>query len=415
MTLTIRLSSYLSRAASTGFKRPLPRTRTWSSFTMGDQDLTIDTLHTSFPYAWLRDSCQGKECVHPATTQKLHQTSDISPDVKPIIVSLEGEKGINIEWEDGHKSFFEREFLERHSSPKGLNEFHKDISQKFWDKDQISQSKDLFIPYEELKAPAGLLKAMNQLRQYGLLFVRAVPNEVTDHQNCELRQLASLFSDIRPTFYGEVWDVQNKNSENIAYTNLNLGFHMDLLYFSNPPRYQILHCIRNKVEGGTSLFADAFNAAYQLRKINTQFFDVLSKTPVSFQYVFGERHYHQLHPTIQLSPTNSSHVEYINYSPPFQGPLLLSTPIMFYHALQRYDQALQDSQNVYHYTLCEGDAVLFDNRRVLHARTAFKDPVVQQRETVNRWLMGCYFEGDEMWDRARALGRRLDEKPSIVP
>ena len=42
--------------------------------------------------------------------------------------------------------------------------------------------------------------------------------------------MARLFGEIRPTFYGLVWDVKNKrNSKNIAYTNLNLGFHMDIL------------------------------------------------------------------------------------------------------------------------------------------------------------------------------------------
>lgn len=47
---------------------------------------------------------------------------------------------------------------------------------------------------------------------------------------CELRKLAETFSNIRETFYGQVWDVVNvRNSRNIAYTNLDLGLHMDLL------------------------------------------------------------------------------------------------------------------------------------------------------------------------------------------
>ncbi|KAF9269377.1 gamma-butyrobetaine hydroxylase [Marasmius fiardii PR-910] len=408
--MTVRLTSYLRAASSIRTKasnwiRPGPH-RSWSSLTMGDKDLTIDTLRTSFPYVWLRDSCQGPECVHPTTTQKLHQTSDISPDVKAVAVNLEGEKGISIEWEDGHKSFFERDFLERHSSQERLHRFHKDISQKLWDRDEIARSRDLFIPYGDLGTPAGALKAMDQLLQYGLLFVRAVPNEVTDHKNCELRRLVSFFSHIRPTFYGEVWDVQNKlNSENIAYTSLNLGFHMDLLYFSNPPRYQVLHCICNNVKGGTSVFVDSFKVAYQLRDNDPSSFEVLSKTPVPFQYVLGERHYHQLHPTVQLSPTDSG-IKYINYSPPFQGPLLKSTPPHFYHGLRKFDQGLQDAQNIYRHTLKAGEAVLFDNRRVLHARTAFED-IPGKEGVVNRWLIGSYFEGDDMWDKARSLRRRL--------
>jgi hypothetical protein len=57
-----------------------------------------------------------------------------------------------------------------------------------------------------------------------------VPNEDTVDATCELRKLAETFSNIRETFYGQVWDVVNvRNSRNIAYTNLDLGLHMDLL------------------------------------------------------------------------------------------------------------------------------------------------------------------------------------------
>ena len=49
-------------------------------------------------------------------------------------------------------------------------------------------------------------------------------------ETCELRALAAAFGRIRYTFYGHVWNVRNiKESRNIAYTNLDLGLHMDLL------------------------------------------------------------------------------------------------------------------------------------------------------------------------------------------
>ncbi|KAL0571908.1 hypothetical protein V5O48_010055 [Marasmius crinis-equi] len=400
MSISPRIPHTLARSYRKYLPRSRLQTRKWTSFTMGDNALTIDAFGASFPYVWLRDSCQSRESVHPATTQKLHQTSDIPLEIQPIAVKLVEEKGIAIEWEDGHRSYFDKEFLKRHSSPESLNEFHKDLPQRAWNKDQVASS-DLFLGYEDVKTPLGLLKAMNQLCQYGLLFVRGVANKETDNAICELRHLASLFSDIRPTFYGELWDVQNKNSENIAYTNLNLGFHMDLLYFANPPRYQVLHCLRNRVEGGTSVFVDALNVAYHLQAASPSEFHVLTKTPVPFQYVYGETHYHQTHPTIQLSSTGET-IKHINYSPPFQAPLLLSTPPEFYNALKTFDRGLQDPQNMYRYTLLEGDAVFFDNRRVLHARTGFTDRS-QGQGGVSRWLKGCYFEGDKMWDKARLL------------
>jgi alpha-ketoglutarate-dependent taurine dioxygenase len=66
----------------------------------------------------------------------------------------------------------------------------------------------------------------------------------------------------------------------------------------------------------------------------------------------------------------------------------------------------------FEYTLKEGDAVLFDNRRVLHARTAFADreraDTGQEREA-NRWLKGCYFEADAVLDRGRVLRTKVEQ------
>lgn len=210
--------------------------RNWSTFASNDTSLTVHSLNTAFPYIWLRDSCQTTECIHPTTLQKLHRTSDISLDIRPVHDGVQmTSDGVQITWTDGHKSFFDASFLKRHSSPDNLSSFHKDVEQKPWDNAGISKARDLFVPYESLKTPAGLLVAITQISQAGLLFVSGVPNKETSNETCELRTLAQIFGEIRPTFYGLLWDVKNvQNSRNIAYTNLDLGLHMDLLCVSVP-------------------------------------------------------------------------------------------------------------------------------------------------------------------------------------
>ena len=212
--------------------------RFWSTLTTNDSSITIHSLNTTYPYIWLRDSCQSPDCVHPSSSQKLHRTSDIPPDIRPSVDGLRlTDDGIHIEWTDGHKSFYLASFLERHSSPSRLSAFHNDVSQLAWDASSISKVGDLFLPYKSLQTPSGLLAAITQLSQYGLLFVSGVPNAETAQDTCELRTLAEHFGEIRHTFYGQVWDVKNvRNSRNIAYTNLDLGLHMDLLYVSHIPR-----------------------------------------------------------------------------------------------------------------------------------------------------------------------------------
>ncbi len=183
------------------------------------------------PYVWLRDSCQCPSCLHPSTRQKLHKTSDIPTSIEPEAGGVRfNEDDVKITWASGHQSRYTYDFLDRYTSPESLKAFHKDVSREEWSLDTLEQSQDLFLPYETLATPSGLLAAITQLTRYGLLFVSSVPNDRTSNEDCELRRLGERFGELRRTFYGETWDVKNiRNSRNIAYTNVDLGLHMDLL------------------------------------------------------------------------------------------------------------------------------------------------------------------------------------------
>lgn len=214
----------------------LLRARHFSSdLRFDDAQLTIPGKG-SFSHQWLRDSCQCPSCIHPSTSQKLHRSSDVSVDIRPAPGGLTATAGgVHIRWIDGHESFYEIAFLERYSSPSELRRFHMDTGQTPWNVSSIAKAPDLYIPYQDLLEPSRLLSAINQLTEYGLLFITGVPNEQTSNDTCETRKLANIFGELRTTFYGELWDVKNVlNSRNIAYTNLDLGLHMDLLYVCHP-------------------------------------------------------------------------------------------------------------------------------------------------------------------------------------
>ena len=190
-------------------------------------------------------------------------------------------------------------------------------------------------------------------------------------------------------------------------------------YFECPPRFQILHCLRNRVHGGTSLFVDAFATAEALRATHPADFALLATMPVTFQYINDARHLHHARPTITLEPSAPSvggsnrkepRVTAVSYSPPFQAPLPRDTPHKFYDALGRFAALVEAPASVYAHQLGEGDAVVFDNRRILHGRTAFEDRLANGDEAdgePNRWLKGCYFEGDAMASHGRVLRARM--------
>lgn len=280
------------------------------------------------------------------------------------------------------------------------------------------------------------------LMRDGIAFVTDVPTDKTgnatspdDPSSATLARLAEMLGEIRHTFYGSLWNVRSlgASSKNIAYTNLDLGLHMDLCYFQNPPRFQFLHMLRNRVLGGQSIFVDAFAVAEEMWVQHREAWTLLGQVPVCFQYRNDDRHYRYTHPTFEVAQGSSGHagepmpssgmprLTAVNYSPPFQGPLPLQhyatggsassttvaaspqTRTQFYQALQTFADLTLQPQFRYERMLQEGECVVFDNRRVLHSRRGFEWNPAQEAaapagytaseggmgdDGVKRWLKG---------------------------
>ncbi|KAG9122302.1 hypothetical protein FRC07_001396 [Ceratobasidium sp. 392] len=376
----------------------------------------------ALPFEWLRDSCQCSQCVHPSTKQKLIRTGDfVRPVPRSAMIADQG-SAVQVQWdgEDKHDSVYAIDFLKRYAEPSGetlhASPFDHVLMRRAWDVADLPAGR--FIEYEALKADP--LPGFLQLLRYGILIVRGLPHETTTkgpEGGVGIGELARTIGLVRETFYGRFWDVVSlRKSTNIAYTNLNLDLHMDLMYMQHPPHLQLLHCIKNRVEGGTSVFVDAIKAANDLWTQDQAAFNLLAETPISFHYENDGHHLHRSHPTIQLVPTHLQspnhnlsdppQIAHINYSPPFQAPLSPTAPAELYTALRTYTELLARPSGRFEYTLSEGNCAVFDNRRVLHARTAFWDKGADQensQEETNRWLKGCYVEVDDLLDRTRVL------------
>lgn len=392
-----------------------------------------------FPYVWLRDS--DPQLVHPHTRQKIHKSVDIPSNVKPTDahMSIDG-KEVILKWNDEYladglfqwpkSTSFSIDFLRRHADPNEVRAYHHDVSPVLWTRGTLGRSNRLYLEYDNvMNTDDGLLRAVSQLTSYGILFVSGVPSENTSDETAELPKLAERFSPIRDTFYGRTWDVMSRgaDSRNAAYTDLDLGLHIDLEYFEHPPRYQILHMLRNRgVTGGASIFSDGLRAAYALKEVDREAFDTLCAEPVAFHYINDGHHLYQEHPTIQLaSPGSRGYdskrgqpaVQYINYSPPFQAPLPLATARnpRFIPALKKFANLLSSDEGLFGCSLEEGTAVIFENRRVLHGRRQFVnasktrwDQVGEAEEGI-RWLKGCYIEADGIFDRLNILSDRQQD------
>ena len=197
------------------------------------------------------------------------------------------------------------------------------------------------------------------------------------------------------------------------------GVATDPRYFSSPPRFQALHCLRNRVEGGSSYFVDAFSAVRSLKRDNPEY-----RVPqIDFEYDNDGHYLHYTHPLFTGSWDDFSRLTAaVNWSPPFQGlPRWASSKgvkatSQIYQSLDLFQKKLSEPHREWEFTLQEGDLVLFDNRRVLHARRAFRDLTEAEREErgveviegeSSRWLKGCYLDGEVVWDKLAVLHRQL--------
>lgn len=155
---------------------------------------------------------------------------------------------------------------------------------------------------------------------------------------------------------------------------------------------------------------------------------LLERQRLTFEYNNDGHSLNHTHVILPKSPFNF-HKTAVNWSPPFQAPTrLLGLPgahrkerlrreTQFYEAMHIYESLIEKESVQYEYTMQEGDLMLFDNRRVLHARRAFRDMTQDERRETgisvrdgepSRWLKGCYIDGEAVWDKLLGLSRTFE-------
>ncbi|KAI4225361.1 MAG: hypothetical protein LQ349_007076 [Xanthoria aureola] len=185
---------------------------------------------------------------------------------------------------------------------------------------------------------------------------------------------------------------------------------MDLLYVDNPPGFQILHCLEASTQGGESLFSDALRAVDKVAKLRPEYYATLENFPVTYKY-------HNNRQTDDLLKKPS--IKAVNWSPPFQAPFLVNTgggtfkgPYPYYsqeqsddvaafrtyiEAIRFFKMQLEMDHAILEKKLEPGTAVIFNNRRIVHARRAFEN------QAGERWLRGAYIDTDVFRSRLRVL------------
>ena len=365
-----------------------------------DLELGADGHMLRFPAVWLRDNCPCTECLDPVSGQKLNDITELPDDVAVSVVEDAGESVVVTFTPDRHRSVFLRSWLAAHALGDGGDGDHGD------DRDgRTEDDKDLWSPADldrrpeeswpcYLGEPADRARALDAVLRWGFVLLHGVPAEPG-----MVLEVAESFGFVRETNYGRLFDVRvEPRPGNLAFTSRRILPHTDNPYRDPVPTVQLLHCLSAADDGGDTGLVDGFAAAAELRATDRATFDLIARTPVPFGYKDKSTELRASQPLIQLSPRGR--IRGIRFNNRSAQPLRRPYPdvVAFYAAYRRWARLLARPERQLNLRLAPGDCLVFDNTRIMHARTAFS-------VTGGRHLQGCYADLDGLASTLAVLRR----------
>ncbi len=307
----------------------------------------LDRVAAPISPIWARDACCCPECRDPRSGQHLVDIDDLTGwQVAGSTTETSGTLVVNLEHRDGRTHRCE-----------------------------IPTGPALSVG----RGPASLTATV---RAEGIVVLHNVPTV-----SGQVLKTAADFGFVRETNYGRLFDVRTEpQPNNLAYSSLGLPLHTDNPYRDPCPSVQLLHCLKPADEGGASRFSDGFAAADALRHRDPDAFALLSTTPLTFRFRDAEAtppvHLTTSRSMIELDAAGGIRAINLNHRSMEAPPLGLNVDAFYaaYSALRAECEAI-----AYEIRLAAGDLVAFDNRRMLHARTAFSS-------SSGRHLQGCYVD-----------------------
>ncbi|XP_029208396.2 gamma-butyrobetaine dioxygenase-like [Acropora millepora] len=349
-----------------------------------------------FHNSWLRFSCQCGNCKQGHSGQRIFKISSLPDPIKISYFSVSENSEspqssqLSLEFEGDHQGEISLKWLRENCYSESARRLQ---STKRLTKPHTGNSILPEVEYNDIiNSREGLWKMLSQLSDSGMSLVKNVP--VDNEEN--VLHVARRIGPVQETIYGALFDVlSTPDPINIAYSNVELGFHMDLMYYESPPGLQFLHCWKfdPQVEGGESTFLDSFHVAEELRTRHPEDFESLVRIPATFQKIhFGRDYPVKLvykRPHIVLN--SEKEIVAVIWSPAFEGPLLVPEEDVepYFKAYRTFTKMLNDSPIQKSLKMAPGDLVCFNNRRILHGRKSFN---------LNggvRHLKGCYVNIDE--------------------
>lgn len=364
------------------------------SYDAGELAITWENAGRSELQAiWLRDHCQMPASRDPGNGQRLLNITDIPPDIAIDKASLEDGKLIVEFSPDGHRSEFDLDWLYRNCYC--LNRQYDDRSETsklLWRGDSFGAALPRHAYPDYCEQARSKLAALQAVRAYGFVLLDAVPCEPG-----QILKVIETFGFVRETNYGPLFEVRTRvDPNNLAFTNLGLGCHLDNPYRDPVPGLQLLHCLESSTEGGESILQDGFMAATILRQENPGHFATLSHNWINFRFRDDSADLQSRAPLIEVNDRNQVIKVRFNNRSIDTIKLAPDQIQQFYSAYRHYAEILERAELQVVFKLQPGELLLFDNTRVLHARKAYS-------ASGSRHLQGAYSDLDGLYSSLRIL------------
>eukprot|EP00401_Gymnodinium_catenatum_P038207 CAMPEP_0117488900 /NCGR_PEP_ID=MMETSP0784-20121206/16753_1 /TAXON_ID=39447 /ORGANISM="" /LENGTH=721 /DNA_ID=CAMNT_0005283601 /DNA_START=87 /DNA_END=2252 /DNA_ORIENTATION=- len=348
---------------------------------------------------WLRERCQSDSSIHSESRQPLVGPHALPNDILLAGARVHRQDHVCVTFQDGHVSTFSLPRLRREFS----DFWHTTVQMSKYDSPQkaLWKASDFelatFKHTEVLQDEARQLEMVHALLSKGAILVEGAPRK-----DGEVARFGQTLSSIRSTQWGFIFNVRteaDQGKHDVAYTNMSIDLHVDGPYSDPVPDFQLLHAIehctcpdgKSPCDGCSVMnyLVDGAFVAEKLREEHPEDFKLLAEVTVRFENNGGDGSTGLVNfgKIIELEGDLQSSVRAINFSTKsgmYAPPLDASVLDRFFKARRRFSEMLHHENHAVSLQLRPGDILLFDNRRVLHARSAI------QPGDGFRWLQGCY-------------------------
>jgi trimethyllysine dioxygenase len=342
-----------------------------------------------YGWMWLRDHDENERSLDPSTMQRRVDTFSLVDDVRGIDAAVSADDGLIVRWSDGSPDgyFSVRTLAEVAGLWQPLAEPQP------WSLATAPDPLPIVDAAAVMGSDAGVRQWLNNVQVHGFGLVRGL-----EPTTAAAEALARRVAYPRQTIFGGMWTLSSevRAHDDSAYSTSFLEPHTDGTYAVDAPGLQMFCCLEREGSGGESLLVDGLDIANSIRRDDPDAFRVLSTVSVTGRYIESGVHLRATRPPIRLDERGQvAQVSFNNYD---RAPMRLPDTEMaeFYRAYRVLHERVNDRSQWLQIRLEPGDAVIFDNWRVLHGRMSYVG---------RRIFEGCYHNHEDFVSRLLTLSR----------